>query len=258
MGLMALGTVAYRTLAPETVRVLVLDADAFRPWQFLSSMLLHGGVLHFLFNALFLWVFGRYVEERLGPWRFLVLFLLFEVVGDVAWLMRTPTGSAIGASGAVAGCMGLVLFTAPKSQVLVHWRFGFAMRVRRLPAWFLLGFWILTDLWTAFQDSAGWGETSTAYQAHLGGYLAGCLSCWVLRSPLAQGTGWYLPRAPRGGERLGGAYGEMLQSEAMWRTIEEHQHSERDGGGPPEPQPAPPPPQGRQPEPRPPSRGFWG
>ena len=97
LGLMALGTVAYEALDEETIRRLALDPEAFHPWQFFTSMILHGGVFHLLFNALYLWVFGRYVEERLGSWRFLVLFLLFEMAGDVAWMARAPTGFAVDA-----------------------------------------------------------------------------------------------------------------------------------------------------------------
>lgn len=252
IGLMALGTIAGSTLDEETVRALALDPEALRPWQFFTSMLLHAGVLHFLFNALYLWVFGRYVEERLGPWRFLVLFLVFEVAGDVTWLLREPTGVALGASGAIAGCMGLVLFTAPKSDVIVHWRLGIAMRVRRIPVWSLLGIWIVSELFFAWMASTRGGATDTATMAHLGGFLAGCLSCWVLRSPWVQGTGWYLPRAPHGGERPSAAYGEMMQSEAMWRTLDEDLRKKRAASDVTERPPPPP-----KPEERPPSRGFW-
>lgn len=224
VGLCALLVVAYAVtthLGPAVVRRLALDPVSYQPWQLVTAPLLHANAIHLLGNVLFLVVFGRLIDEFLGGWRLLVLFLLFAALAGLVYLASGDRRPAVGASGGVSGLMGLVLFTAPRVGIQTFWGLFFLLRRATIPAWYLLGLFVLfdlADLWAARVD----GEVGVgAAAAHVGGFVAGVLASLLLRSPLAEGTGWSLPRLENGGARVSNRYHELLQSEAMWRTIEE-------------------------------------
>ncbi|NIO06196.1 MAG: rhomboid family intramembrane serine protease [Proteobacteria bacterium] len=87
------------------------------PWQLVTSMFLHGGFLHILGNTYFLWVFGIFVEDKIGWKAYLFLYFLTGIAANlvhgmmVGIFMRDslfiPT---LGASGAVSGVMGVYLY----------------------------------------------------------------------------------------------------------------------------------------------------
>ena len=80
-----------------------------------TSMFLHGGWLHLLGNMLFLWVFGRNLEDLIGGTRFLVFYLVCGLVAGVVQVLANPYARVptIGASGAIAGVMGAYLIKFP-------------------------------------------------------------------------------------------------------------------------------------------------
>jgi membrane associated rhomboid family serine protease len=136
----------------------------------LSSMFLHGGLLHLLGNMLFLWVFGNNVEDRLGPIRFLLFYLVCGYVAAYGFALTTPnsTETLVGASGAVAGVLGAYLVLFPRARVFTL--LGIFPLV--LPAWVVLGSWFALQ-WLYFQG-AGMGQGSNvAYFAHVAGFVAG-------------------------------------------------------------------------------------
>jgi len=101
----------------------VLNSLAYRPADpsipgklvgLFFSMFLHGGILHIVGNMIFLWAFGRALEETLGPWIYLGSYILCGVAATMLHHIMTMTfapltGSvpSMGASGAIAGVMGL-------------------------------------------------------------------------------------------------------------------------------------------------------
>jgi membrane associated rhomboid family serine protease len=207
----------------EAIAPYRLDPSSFEPSQLVTSVLLHEHPWHLFFNGLYLWVFGRYVEHRLGALRYLFLFLLFGAAGGLAYLWKGQGLPAYGASGAVSGMMAVVLFTAPKAPLRLS--LGLWPRVPWAPpAWVLLVIWVAEDLIGAWSRS----DARVGYTAHLGGFLAGLLSTWVLRSPLARGTRWYLPQHRQAGERHSDKFQALLESEASWRMIEEHLKKKRE------------------------------
>ena len=139
---------------------------------------LHGDNLHLIGNLLFLWVFGDNVEDAMGHFRFLIFFLSCGVLAALALIAWDPGAATptIGASGAISGVLGAYLLLHPKAKVLVPIYFI----PLHLPAWLLLIFWIGYQFHALFTDP-GTGAMTTAWSAHIGGFLAGLLLVSPLR-----------------------------------------------------------------------------
>ncbi len=162
-----------------------------------TSMFIHGGILHFAGNMIFLWVFGDNVEDRLGHLRYLLFYLATGVAASWTQIAinmdsQVPT---IGASGAIAGVLGAYLLLFPYSQVRTLVVFFFITFIR-VPAVYLLGFWILLQFFNGLGSlDASIRSGGVAYWAHIGGFAAGliviaALKLVVWREPL-------IPRRPR-------------------------------------------------------------
>ena len=140
-----------------------------------TSMFMHGGLMHIIFNMWFLWIFGDNIESVLGHKRF-VLFYLLCGVGAALLQIQINTGSQIpmvGASGAIAGVLGAYLFRFPRATVHVLVILIIFITFIRVPAMVVIGFWFLSNL-TAGLGTIGIEETGgTAWFAHLGGFVSG-------------------------------------------------------------------------------------
>lgn len=145
-------------------------------FPFITSIFLHGSILHIISNMLFLWVFGDNVEAHFGWIFFLPVYFISGFVGSVAQyiLMPTSTIPMLGASGAVAGMLGAyyVLFPHAKVKTLVPF-FGF-LSVVNIPAGFMLGYWFVLQVLSGaislpFSSESG----GVAFFAHVGGFLTG-------------------------------------------------------------------------------------
>lgn len=138
-----------------------------------SSMFMHGGIMHLLGNMLYLWIFADNIEDSMGSSRFVIFYLL---CGALAALSHAAldTDSAvpmIGASGAISGVLGAYALLYPRAHVhmLVP---VFVIFIRtRLPALAVLGLWFLLQLISA--QSAGSQGGGVAFGAHIGGFVAG-------------------------------------------------------------------------------------
>jgi rhomboid family protein len=148
-----------------------------------TSMFLHGGLLHLLGNMLYLWIFGKAVESALGPMRFLVLYLLCGVAAALTQALTDPAAEVpmIGASGAIAGVLGAYLVLFPRSNVVVLLWIIIFVRLIALPAVILLGIWFALQLLSALSMQPG--EAGVAFWAHVGGFIAGMALVLVLRPP---------------------------------------------------------------------------
>jgi membrane associated rhomboid family serine protease len=149
----------------------------FTPFQQVASlvsfMFLHGGFWHILGNMWSLYIFGDNVEDRLGPARYLVFYLLCGWLSGLThlvfnWDSRIPT---IGASGAIAGVMGAYLFLFPSSRILTLIPIFFIPYFIEIPAYFFLGFWFLIQFISAAGSKGGMG--GVAWWAHVGGFVFG-------------------------------------------------------------------------------------
>lgn len=146
---------------------------------FVSSMFLHGGLLHLLGNMWTLWIFGDNVEDWFGHAGFLVFYLFCGVASGVMHLIANwgSTLPTIGASGAIAGVMGAYFLLYPRARVLTLLPIFFVFFVE-LPAYVFLGFWFLLQLLSGAASSGGAG--GIAWWAHVGGFLTGAAVVFVL------------------------------------------------------------------------------
>ena len=133
------------------------------------SMFLHGGFLHLLFNMLYLWIFGNNVEDFLGPFRFILFYLLSGVGASLTHIIFNANSQVpmIGASGAIAGVLGAYLILYPKARVMTFMFLFIFIRIVPIPAAFVLGFWFFMQLMNV---GVGGG---VAWFAHIGGFLIG-------------------------------------------------------------------------------------
>ena len=153
------------------------------PLTFFTSMFLHGGWLHLLGNMLYLWIFGDNVEDRLGHARYLLFYILCGISATFVhgFMNLDSQVPVVGASGAIAGVLGayMVLFPGARVQTLLI-LFVF-IRVVRIPAIILLGYWILIQILSA---TAGYGKISgggIAWFAHIGGFAAGLVLVFAMK-----------------------------------------------------------------------------
>jgi membrane associated rhomboid family serine protease len=149
----------------------------------ITSMFLHGGILHLLGNMLYLWIFGKGVESALGPVRFLLLYLLCGIAAALTQALTDPAAEVpmIGASGAIAGVLGAYLVLQPRANVAVLLWIIIFVRLITLPAVVLLGIWFALQLLSALSMQPG--EAGVAFWAHVGGFLSGMALVLVLRPP---------------------------------------------------------------------------
>ena len=138
----------------------------------LTSMFLHGSWMHLLGNMLYLWIVGDNVEEVLGSFRYLVVYLACGLVGSLAQIMVNPDSitPTLGASGAIAGIMGAYVIWFPHNQIRVLlFRF-----ITVLPAVIVIGGWIALQIYLVRAPCRRAGDSGgVAYLAHVGGALTG-------------------------------------------------------------------------------------
>lgn len=143
-----------------------------------TSMFLHGGWIHLLGNMWVLWVFGDNVEDRLGHWKYILLYFASGVAAAVLHIF-TNAGSTvptIGASGAIAGIMGAYFRFYPFARVETLIPPFFFGPTFVLPAVLFLGWWFLLQFFNGAL-SLGAHSGGVAWWAHVGGFIFGFAVC---------------------------------------------------------------------------------
>jgi membrane associated rhomboid family serine protease len=144
----------------EFVPSLILS----RPWTVVTYMFLHGGLGHIFWNMLGLFFFGPRVESRMGPERFIVLYLISGLVGALFSFFLAPRSPIIGASGAVLGVLMAFARFWPRERLLI-WG------IIPIEARWLVLIYAALDLWSGF----GGSRSGVANFAHLGGFAGAIL-----------------------------------------------------------------------------------
>jgi membrane associated rhomboid family serine protease len=123
-----------------------------------------------------LWIFGDNVEDRMGPVRFVVFFLLCGLTAGIVhrFINADSTLPAVGASGAIAGVLGAYFVLFPHARVIVMLPVLFFPFFFAVPAVTYLGFWALSQVFGGTLSLAQPGDVGgVAFWAHAGGFVAG-------------------------------------------------------------------------------------
>lgn len=149
-----------------------------------TSMFLHASIWHIVANMWALWIFGDNVEDYLGHFKYLMLYIVSGIAASLLHVLfnqgsQIPT---VGASGAIAGIMGAFFLLFPSARVLTVVPFIFMFVW--LPAWVVLGYWFLAQFLSGAATSIGHSGASAggvAVWAHVGGFIAGIT--WIKLFP---------------------------------------------------------------------------
>jgi len=163
-----------------------------------TSMFVHGSVLHIFFNMLFLLVFGPGIEYLCGHVRFALLYFVCGIAGGLAMIATGPGSHVpeVGASGAIAGILGAYIINFPRADIRTIVPVGCLPIFLRLPAFLVIGVWAAVQFlhgFGALTDKVASEVGGTAYFAHIGGFCAGVLLCgfFRIRSPNLRGYRFY-------------------------------------------------------------------
>lgn len=179
----------YMFLLPEELLMAFINQYAVIPslivksqhlFSLISSMFLHGGIGHLVGNMLFLNIFGDNLEDTLGSLKYLLYYLICGLGASALQIVINPASSIpnLGASGAIAGIMGGYLVLFPRNKIDILFAFGWVLRKATVPAYFMLFYWFIAQLFSGVGSLAFMGQArgGVAYFAHIGGFVVG----WVL------------------------------------------------------------------------------
>ena len=147
--------------------------------QIFSSMFIHADIVHLLGNMYFLWVFGDNIEDRIGVFKYILLFLLCGIIADYTHALMTsdPEIPTLGASGAISGILGSYMVLYPKARINLFTIVYFRLLRFSFPAWFYLGIWFLGQQFL----NIALGVQGVAWYAHIGGFIIGAVVILLMR-----------------------------------------------------------------------------
>lgn len=199
--LVYLTTLALGGFANEETAGWVFDHLWFTPnisllHTYITSMFVHEGFFHLLGNMIYLFLFGCCVEDVIGRWKFLVIYLASGVIAALAEVAVSSEHFASdipfgGASGAVTACIAGFLVLFRKQEIEFRYFGFFFFKVFAgdfsMAAWIVISFWFAQDLLFAFL-SFGSNSGGVAFAAHVGGFIAGLAMVGVYRALNKQTT----------------------------------------------------------------------
>ena len=142
-----------------------------------TAMFMHGGLLHLGGNMLFLWIFGNNIEDAMGPFKYVIFYVLGGLAATALHVATDydSTIPTLGASGAIAAVLGGYLVLFPRAKVVTIIFIVFFFTILELPALLVLGLWFLQQALYGYFDLTGQGG-GVAYFAHIGGFVFGLLT----------------------------------------------------------------------------------
>ena len=148
-----------------------------------TNIFLHGGLMHLVFNMIFLASIGGAVEEAIGKTKFVALYFAAGIAGGLAQIAWEPSSliPIVGASGAISGLMGVVLILAPKQKMPLPIPMLYWIRLRIM---FVMPFWLVfynIIPMLGFTIPFIITSANTAYMAHIGGFVLGVIVGIIIR-----------------------------------------------------------------------------
>jgi membrane associated rhomboid family serine protease len=186
--LIAVSTLAYAFTALDSENIIKSFGLVPARFSFIDSVIstfLHAGIFHLIGNMIFLYMFGPGVEDVVGPFMFVLLYLILAVISDscYAWMNLQSTLPVVGASGAVSGILGVFLVFFPNVKVnlfLAADSEASASGPFLMNAFWAIGFWFAGQLLWAILALAL--PTHVAYAAHVGGLIGGVILGLLLKA----------------------------------------------------------------------------
>jgi membrane associated rhomboid family serine protease len=159
-------------------------------YTLLTCTFLHGSWFHLGSNMLFLWIFGDNVEDVMGHVKYLIFYLLTGVAASAAQVFIDPNSLVplVGASGAISGVLAAYIVLFPRGRIVTLIFLGVFFTSMMLPAWVMIGYWIVLQLISGLGSLGAIGEQAggVAFFAHIGGFVAGLALVWLFRDPKRQ------------------------------------------------------------------------
>ena len=150
----------------------------------LSSIFLHGGLIHLGGNMLFLWIFGDNIEQKFGRLKFIGIYLAWGVAAGLIHMLGDLNSPipAVGASGAISGILGAYLMIFPRARIQTFMILGFFWRMMHIQAKWFLPFWLVfQNLLPFFIGGFGIANDNVAYLAHIGGFAVGAATGYLYK-----------------------------------------------------------------------------
>lgn len=155
---------------------LTLSCPSVSYFSLLSSIFMHGGIVHLGGNLLFLWIFGDNIEAKFGKIKYLGIYLMWGVAAGLIHVLGDTSSAipAVGASGAISGILGAYLVIFPRAKIMTFLMLGFFWRMIHIQARWFLPFWLVfQNLLPFFIGGFGVSGGGVAYLAHIGGFVVG-------------------------------------------------------------------------------------
>ena len=153
----------------------------------ITSMFLHGGLLHILGNMLFLFVFGDNIEDKIGKFWYILFYLVCGIVAALIQVVSSVVTNVdmqipiVGASGAISGLLAAYVIFYPRKRVkILFWFLLFIRFIVRVPSIVVIGIWFALQLLSAY-STFGEGGGGVAYAAHIGGFVMGALLALIVK-----------------------------------------------------------------------------
>jgi membrane associated rhomboid family serine protease len=156
----------------------------------LTSMFLHGSIIHLLGNMIFLWVFADNIEATIGNVTFVLFYLAGGVLASLAHVYFNVGSDipSLGASGAISAVMEAYLIMFLRSRIKVPVFLIIFIRQVSMTALAFLGLWIVMQVVSTFQNMSLVEESGVAWFAHLGGLIFGLVMGLVFKDQARQMT----------------------------------------------------------------------
>lgn len=148
-----------------------------------TSAWLHADFVHVLGNVLVIALVGVPLEQRLGPRRWVAVYFIGFLGGNIAWILSHPNSyvPAIGASGAAFGLLGAYMACWPEDKI----EFPLIFLIRAWPVWLIAFVRLGLEIFQMYSIQSGTsGETNIAHMAHIGGFFL----AYILARPIAKGA----------------------------------------------------------------------
>lgn len=183
--------------------VFMTQGQSIGAFTTFTSMFMHADIWHLFGNMIFLWTFGRRLEDSCGPWRYLLFYLVAGMIANIGSELLNPAQSdlpGVGASGAIAGLMGAFLVLFPRARIQCMWFLGMILwlpyriitraenvfsRFIVLPAWIFLVYFAFRETLPSIQTITQGSDVGGVNNlAHLLGFAAGPLIIFFVRKDL--------------------------------------------------------------------------